>query len=113
MDIVADQSSDLTIPAAQEVDTIKVPLYSGTIHDADFAGLRRLLTDALPAMSNPTVQIDFTNILYLYDKELDYLEGILALVQQHGGTMTFIDCSDDLKQALAAKPDLAGMVRDS
>ncbi len=94
-------------------NTITIPLYSQAGKDADFNNLWKTICKAMESTKQVHVNIDFKNILFLYEKEIEYLKKINEIVLQQKGTMRFFNCSSELIAFLWEKDkDLAHLIQD-
>lgn len=91
-------------------ERIILTLYSNLIKDADFHMLWKNISAILQTNSNPLIAIDFTDINFLYEKEMDYLEKINYLITKQGGSLTLINCDNDLQTLLNRKQPLKSIV---
>ena len=99
-----------TSPPNTETD-ILCPLYSPTLRDADFQFLWKQITEVLKVRQKPLITIDFTNINFIYDKEMDYLEKINYLIADQGGILHFINCDNELLTLFQKKPLLYSLTK--
>jgi len=90
--------------------TITVALFSNAKKDTDFAAAWKRLSEILPTCSNPRIALDFSNVMFLYDRELSYLEKFRDIVQQAGGTISFVNCEAELSALLRGHPRLTRYV---
>jgi hypothetical protein len=96
--------------AAQRQDIITLSLFSNAKKDTDFAAAWKRLSEVLQNVSSPRIEIDFGNVMFLYDRELSYLEKFLTVVLQAGGTITFVNCEAELSATLRNNPRLGPYV---
>lgn len=96
-------------PAASHVreNAITVALYSRPKQDTDFAAAWKTLSELLPTYQNPNVRFDFSGVLFLYERELQYLEKFKDIVLSAGGTVSFVNCHEELVDILRNRPALA------
>lgn len=99
--------ADMTAQVSGTGHTILIPLFSKARKDADFLNAWRILAEKLPAISNPRVILDFSNVLFLYQKELEYLRRMKETVEHAGGSMSFANCQQELIYILQGIPSLA------
>jgi anti-anti-sigma regulatory factor len=85
-------------------------LYSNAKKDTDFAAVWKQLSEILPGTPVPRIAIDFGNVMFLYDRELQYLEKFRDVVLQAGGTIAFVNCEAELVAILSTNPRLASCV---
>ncbi len=92
-----------TVPPQQPVNNnvLSIPLYSQSSKDADFALLWKTLTEALDKSRNLHVTIDFSNILFLYEKEIEYLLKIHQIATIKGARLSFSNYSQELAQIIS------------
>jgi len=95
-------------PVAQP---IAVKLYSDVTKDADFQSLWQKITSILQNHHSPTISIDLSNINFLYEKEMDYLEKINYLISNQGGSLALVNCEKDLVTLLNRKQQLESIVK--
>mgnify|MGYP001587475544 CR=1 FL=1 len=90
---------------------IEIALSSSTKKDPDFSSAWKKLVAQLPLAPNSHVIVDFKNIMFLYEKELRYLEKIRDIVEKERGTIVFVNCHPELKTLIAAHPALARFIK--
>ena len=93
-----------------EGGTIEIMLFSLTKKDTDFAGAWKKLTETLPGAPGARVRINFKNVMFLYDKELWYLDKILSVVLKENGSLSFVNCHPELRPIIASNPRLAPLL---
>jgi hypothetical protein len=108
LDVVEEQP-DSTSSAAAGV--IRLALFSNSKKDTDFAAAWKVLSERLPGVQNPEVFIDFANVMFLYDRELQYLEKFRDVILQAAGNVFFINCDAELLAMLDTRPALARHIR--
>ncbi|MBD3346835.1 MAG: hypothetical protein GF401_17400 [Chitinivibrionales bacterium] len=91
---------------------ITIPLFSTSKKDADFSRAWKILSEKLPHIENPVLKLDFENILFLYEKEINYLEQIVKTVQMHHGDAILSNCQQELKYILRNNPTLASCIEN-
>ncbi|MBD3422108.1 MAG: hypothetical protein GF398_18500 [Chitinivibrionales bacterium] len=110
LDVVDDADN-----AARELPsgpgTLEIQLFSDTKKDADFVGAWKILSEKLPGIESPVVRFDCSNILFLYPKEMQYLERILASVHSYHGSLELHHCQRELVSILNGNPQLAACIR--
>ncbi len=113
MDVVEDQPKPATPEPLDEnnSDAVTVALYSDRLKDVDFERTLGRLHQALAHMRNPFVTLDFTNVLFLYEKEQQALERLAANLDSVGGNMQFVNCQPELIAILRSSRLLARYVR--
>jgi len=111
LDIV-DDGERLAPDVPEEADTIEIMLFSPIKKDTDFAGAWKKLTETLPGAPGAQVRINFKNVMFLYDKELQYLDKIRSVVLKENGSLTFINCHPELRPIIAASPRLAPLLHN-
>jgi len=89
---------------------LAIPLYSHAIKDADFKTLWSRITQALQNPVNLHIAIDFNQILYIYEKEMQYLRKIHEIIQMQHASISFINCGRELEAILGSDPVLAGLI---
>jgi anti-anti-sigma regulatory factor len=87
--------------------TVRIILYSHATKDADFVSAWKTISSALENTPAPTIVLDMSNILFLYEKELGYLEKILQLVTLQKGNLSLVNCENELIGILNKRPSLA------
>jgi hypothetical protein len=97
-------------PGTSRTKTVRLSLFSNAKKDTDFPAAWKRLAEILPGCPNPDVVIDFINVMFLYDRELQYLEKFREVVQQGGGTLTFVNCEAELVAILQKNPRLVTCV---
>ncbi len=103
---VVDESSNTTKGA----DIIELALYSNAKKDTDFSAAWKRLAEILQNNAAPHIALNFANVMFLYDRELQYLEKFKDVILQSGGRMSFINCDAELSAALKNKPGLSQFV---
>lgn len=87
-----------------------LPLYSDAARDADFTRLCKMLSSIASTSKRPDIKIDFAGIQFIYDKELEYLQKIYHIVNNQGGSLSFINCSPELSGFLSSSPVLLSLI---
>jgi hypothetical protein len=110
-----DQQSDVLdvvdeSAAAPRSGAITLTLFSNAKKDTDFAAAWQRLAQVLPDHQNPRIDIDFSNVMFLYDRELQYLEKFRDVILRAGGTVAFVNCEAELMSILRKSPLLAAHV---
>ena len=109
MAVVADAAP--APPPLPQASVVRV--YSEEKKDADFEQVSRHLSEQFRINTRPTVALDFTNVMFLYDKELAYLEKIGSYVNARKAPLYFINCEPDLLAVLNQRPSLSRHIYDS
>lgn len=109
---VVDDTSPTSHPAGLKGNEIEIILYSQSKKDTDFAAAWKKLTEYLYVTPAAHVKINFNNVMFLYEKELQYLEKILNIVSKEHGRTTFINCHPELLPIISSRPTLSHCVRD-
>jgi hypothetical protein len=99
--------------AASGSDAISLFLFSHAKKDTDFTAAWKQLAQILPNRRNPRVSIDFSNVMFLYDRELVYLEKFRDVVLRAGGSIAFVNCDAELAAILQKNPLLAAHMAGS
>jgi hypothetical protein len=113
--VAPEQQSDVldivdeSAPAPRP-DVITLSLFSNAKKDTDFAAAWKRLSEVLQNVPSPRIAIDFSNVMFLYDRELSYLEKFRDVVLQAGGTIFFVNCEPELSSALQKNPRLSSFV---
>jgi hypothetical protein len=97
-----------SVPPASHFVT--VALYSKAKQDTDFTAAWKTLSEQLASLQSPNVHFDFTGVLFLYDRELQYLEKFKDVVLRAGGKVSFVHCDNELLNILRNRPTLAPLV---
>lgn len=97
-------------PPLKQPQKITIALYSSKSKDADFKALWQNIREALDRSQNIHITIDFKNVLFLYDKELEYLKKIYHIVTVQQSEMEFINCSRELITALSKDVELSQLI---
>jgi hypothetical protein len=105
---VLDVVDETTTTARSNAMTLS--LYSNAKKDTDFAAVWKQLSEILPGTPAPRIAIDFSNVMFLYDRELQYLEKFRDVVLQAGGTIAFVNCEAELVAILQTNSRLASCV---
>jgi len=69
-----------------------------------------MLIQTLETSPNAHIQIDFKNILFLYDKEMEYLLKIYRTIELKKGKLSFIHCGPELILILNNEPQLKHLI---
>ncbi len=107
--VYRDEMETMT-PPASESGSITIPLYSNASQDADFNTLWKTLSGHLTTTDHLRAIIDFKNILFLYEKEIEYLRKIHKAIELNHGTLSFIQCSSELISTLNNDPILKNLI---
>lgn len=91
---------------------IVLHLYSDLKKDADFAAAWQQLAQFLPSSPSPAVTIDFTRVMFLYEKEIGYLNGIFDMVTQQKGSLILNNLDPELKNLLSKDKRLSSIIKD-
>ena len=110
LDVVEEQQTDAA-SEQMEQKSMTIPLYSQSGKDADFKALWRTLIQALEETEGLHANIDFKNIMFLYEKEIEYLRKIKQTVEMQNGTLSFINCSKELEPILNNDPALCTLIK--
>lgn len=110
IDIVSNQAEETSHVNAVSVT---LPLFSQATKDADFKMLWKQMIPILEANEYLHINIDFGNILFLYDKEIEYLHTIFDTVKIKQRTLSFIHCSHELHQILHKDPVLRNLIKEA
>jgi hypothetical protein len=92
---------------------IEIMLFSPSKKDTDFTLAWQKITEFLPrAAPSALIVINFINVMFLYEKELHYLEKIYKIVAMEQGKLSFINCDPELKQTILQRPLLAPLIKE-
>jgi hypothetical protein len=103
LDVVSD-------PQNLSSEPVILPLFSEFNKDADFKTLWSRLSDLLRSNKNAHIFIDFNNIHFLYEKELDYLEKICHLTVAQGNRLSFANYDNELLNIIKKRPLLHSLL---
>jgi len=103
-------SSDSQNPFAGE--EVEITLFSETSRDTDFGNAWKKLTSYLSVSEHPSVVINFNNVLFLYEKELHYLEKMYEVVVKARGSINFTNYHSELRSIISAHPMLSRLLRE-
>jgi hypothetical protein len=92
-------------------NAIEIVLFSEAKKDTDFASAWKALTSYLSVTRVPRVVINFKNVMFLYDKELSYLEKMQEVVAKANGTVQFMRYHGELLSILSSRPALARILK--
>jgi ABC-type antimicrobial peptide transport system permease subunit len=92
-------------------EPVEIMLFSDMNKDTDFAAAWKKLTAHLAVTNRPSIVINFKNVLFLYNKELNYLEKMLDTIMKANGTVTFLHYHKELHSILSSRPALAGFLK--
>jgi anti-anti-sigma regulatory factor len=93
--------------AAASRNAITLFLFSNAKKDTDFTAAWKQLIEILQTRPASRIAIDFSNVLFLYDRELAYLAKFRDAVLQSGGTIAFVNCEAELTAIMQKNPGLA------
>jgi hypothetical protein len=111
LDVVNSSSTrDPQNPFASE--DVEITLFSETKRDTDFGNAWKKLTSYLSVSEHPSVVINFNNVLFLYDKELHYLEKMCEVVAKARGLIKFTNYHSELRSIISAHPKLSRLLRE-
>lgn len=110
IDIVSDQAEEIS---RIKIPSVTLPLFSQATKDADFKMLWNQMIPILEAAGRHHINIDFGNILFLYDKEIEYLHTIFNTVKIRQHTLSFIHCSHELHKILDKDPVLRNLIQEA
>jgi hypothetical protein len=91
---------------------ILLSLYSESSKDADFASLWQKTSSILSSNPTPEIEIDFTGISFLYNKEFDYLEKIRSIITTPGGRLTIVHCDPEVVSLMNNHPNLIKIIEE-
>jgi hypothetical protein len=111
LDIV-DDTPRASLRTPVKTGEIEVDLFSQAKKDTDFQAAWKKITGHLPGAAAPHVVINFNNVMFLYEKELQYLEKIQDVVSRVQGKTTFINCHSELRPIISSRPSLAQCIID-
>ncbi|HLV33102.1 MAG TPA: hypothetical protein VKY57_16155 [Chitinispirillaceae bacterium] len=103
LDVVSD-------PQNLSSEPVTLPLFSELNKDADFKTLWSRLSDLLRSNKNVHIFIDFNNIHFLYEKELDFLEKICHLTIAQGSCLLFVNYDNELMNLFKKRPLLLSLL---
>ena len=112
LDIVGQSNPNKHIKFGNN-ENMTVVLYSDYTKDADFKNLWNEINNALVSTSIQTVNIDFKQILFLYDKEIEYLETISKTVHSQKKYLFFINCNPELRQIIQKNNILKYLIKET
>jgi hypothetical protein len=92
------------MPDSMRSETVEITLFSQTKKDTDFASAWKTLSAHLSASTSPQIVLNFKDVMFLYEKELDYLEKILEVVAKAHGSITFSNYHNELRSILSSRP---------
>jgi hypothetical protein len=104
LDVVDESASS---PRSGEVT---LALFSNAKKDTDFTAAWKQLMLVLQDRRTSRIAIDFSNVMFLYDRELLYLEKFRDVILRAGGTVSFVNCEAELVAILQKNPLLAAHV---
>jgi hypothetical protein len=90
---------------------IEIVLFSNARKDTDFAAAWKKLSEQLAGAQNPNVIFNFANVIFLYDREIQYLEKFRGIILQASGNLFFVNCDPKLLPILKKHPSLARHIR--
>jgi hypothetical protein len=106
----ADKNIFTEAPASNSNDAMELFIFSETKKDTDFISAWKKLTEYMSGSDRPQVIINFRNVMFLYEKELVYLEKIQEVVMQAHGSLLFKNYHQELRPILLTRQALARLV---
>jgi hypothetical protein len=103
-------AGDAQNPFASEA--MEIILFSETRKDTDFENAWKMLTSYLSVSEHPSVVINFNNVLFLYEKELHYLEKMCEVVVRARGSIRFAHYHNELRSIISTRPMLSRLLRE-
>jgi len=107
---VVDENSQRENRDLYSDSAIAIALFSPVKKDTDFASAWKQLSQRLSVTSAPRVILDFKNVMFLYDKELLYLEKMRDVILSENGRLEFVNCHAELRSIISRRPALAGFI---
>lgn len=107
VDVLATVSEQ---PLPYQTRNTFLPLYSESAKDADFGTLWKNISATLQSKDKTEINIDFTGINFLYDKELEYLFKIYQVVSSTGRHIHFMNCDLELITIIINKYPQLGLL---
>lgn len=112
MDIISEPEDPNKI-GNDEIHGITIPLFSKAQNDADFNAMwqkiQQILEDAVIPVQ---INIDFSDIFFLYKEEIGYLKKIYDNVKNKNCTLGFINCSPELVKIIWEDNELSNLILD-
>lgn len=93
---VGDGGIQSGTPAPPTPAAVVFRLYSDTSKDADFKLLQENISSFLKSGQRGEITIDFSNINFIYEKEMEYLEKMYYFIVNQGSTLSLINCDSEL-----------------
>jgi len=87
-------------------------LFSDASKDADFKILWHNINHVLTHQQTPRITVDFDEIHFIYAKEMEYLEKMYYLIAGQGGSLSFINCDEELTELLNKNTLLRSIVKN-
>jgi hypothetical protein len=91
-------------------NSLTISLFSKASQDADFTALWVVLKQFLETVPSPRITIDFKNILFLYENEIEYLKKIHKTISVRKGALKLSSCSPELTAILSNDPILQPLI---
>ena len=110
LDVVEESKAD-TAAEQTKKKSLTIPLYSQSGKDADFRTLWKTIIKAFEETDSLHINIDFKNILFLYEKELEYLRKIHQTVEMQNSAISFLNCRPELESILGNDPALCTLIK--
>lgn len=112
MDVISEPDEINSI-GSDKIHGITVSLYSKAQNDADFKAMwmeiQKILQDAVIPVQ---INIDFSDVFFLYKEEMDYLKKVYTNVKSNDFTLGFINCSPELVKVLWKDDELGNLILD-
>jgi hypothetical protein len=101
---------ELLQPISDQPAVLK--LFSDSSKDADFRILWQNVNHILNDQQSPHITIDFNQIHFIYEKEMEYLEKMYYLIAGQGGSLSLINCDEELITLLNNNTLLRSIVKN-
>jgi hypothetical protein len=107
MDVVGEGGNE---PAPPD-DIIRIAVYSDEKKDADFQKVSQILKTEFPLHQSPSVILDFSQVTFIYEKEVEYLTRLTTYASGRRMPLLFVNCDRELLAAISRYPSLHACVR--
>jgi hypothetical protein len=99
-------------PHSRSSKAMEIVLFSDMKKDTDFNAAWQKLTSYLSESTHPQVIINLKNVLFLYEKELIYLEKMHETIVKAQGSIKFTNYHKELVSVISGRPTLAELLRE-
>jgi anti-anti-sigma regulatory factor len=111
LDVIKEDDNNKILEENTKHNSIYITLFSNSKKDTDFVSAWQILSNKLITTKKPEVIFDFSNVMFLYDKELTYLEKFCDTILKAEGSISFVNCHPELIPFIQSRPILASYLK--